>query len=296
MANAKVAQATVLHTPLLSRSRAYLDGRVGATQGSSHSPSLLFELEEDDAPKLSLKVDIGRLHDTCQRVKHFSEPTGQFARKLLRDVKAFKQAVILEEDKSDTVVLATKLANVGYTVSLRKALGGAAGTSCFSNLRHEFLVVTGSGDFQGIHYIVEPHFRQHFEITHPTEAYLQVLDEVPQEYVGTAARLIPVVQAVCGAMIASFDAKGLTLPPWRRTQSMLSKWLPSKASDRAFTSEQSAAVTSATQLCLSRQLSSEGKARSLLSTTMATIPAPNFVVKAPTYPGQPPTCSVKLPR
>ncbi len=33
---------------------------------------------------------------------------------------------------------------------------------------------------------------------------------------------------LCDAMADSFEAQGLTLPPWRRTSAMLSKWLPAR--------------------------------------------------------------------
>ena len=106
---------------------------------------------------------------------------------LLRDVRAFQAAILREEGRPDTVVLACKLAAVGWSVTMRTALGGGAGQACFHNLRyappclaqapqrvlcanrflqpftapvfnwlrltsdpacsHEFLLVGGSGDF-----------------------------------------------------------------------------------------------------------------------------------------------------
>lgn len=54
---------------------------------------------------------------------------------LLRDVRAFHAAVLREEGRPDTVVLACKLAAVGYAVRIRTALGGGAGQACFHNLR-----------------------------------------------------------------------------------------------------------------------------------------------------------------
>ena len=46
---------------------------------------------------------------------------------LLRDVRVSARAVLREEDQPDTVILAAKLANVGYRVAVRTALGGGAG-------------------------------------------------------------------------------------------------------------------------------------------------------------------------
>ena len=74
---------------------------------------------------------------------------------LLCDVRQFKTAVLAEEGRNDIVVLATKLAAVGYHVAIRTALGGGAGQECFRNLHHEFLVILCEGE----NLLVEPHFR-----------------------------------------------------------------------------------------------------------------------------------------
>ena len=46
------------------------------------------------------------------------------AAQLLRDVRAFLSAIVREEGKADAVVLASKLAAVGYHLTIRTALGG----------------------------------------------------------------------------------------------------------------------------------------------------------------------------
>ena len=81
---------------------------------------------------------------------------------LLRDVRAFLSAIVREEGRPDTVVLASKLAAVGYRLTIRTALGGGAGRSCFHNLHHEFLLVMGDPEFgtpQDKEFIVDPNFR-----------------------------------------------------------------------------------------------------------------------------------------
>ena len=60
------------------------------------------------------------------------------------------------------MVLASKLAAVGYQLTIRTALGGGAGRSCFHNLHYEFLLVNGDPEFgspQDKEFIVDPHFR-----------------------------------------------------------------------------------------------------------------------------------------
>lgn len=74
---------------------------------------------------------------------------------LLRDVRAFKDRILLEDEEFDVVSLAARLSNVGYRIHIRNALGGGNGTACFHNLRHEFLVVQGEGDQGSTDFIVE---------------------------------------------------------------------------------------------------------------------------------------------
>ncbi len=61
---------------------------------------------------------------------------------LLEDVRGFRAALLREEGEVCTVELASRLSLVGYGLSVRKALPGASGTSCFRNLSHEFLLVS----------------------------------------------------------------------------------------------------------------------------------------------------------
>eukprot|EP00879_Flechtneria_rotunda_P004032 GHRR01004274.1.p1 GENE.GHRR01004274.1~~GHRR01004274.1.p1 ORF type:complete len:275 (+),score=84.02 GHRR01004274.1:497-1321(+) len=132
----------------------------------------------------------------------------------------------------DVVVMASRLSLMGYQVTVRTAIGG--GPSCFKNLRHEFLTVAGEDQYKEAEYVVDPFFREQFRIPQPTATYTAVLSMVPEEFVGTASRLIPLVQCLCSEMVTSFEARGLTLPPWRRAQAMMSKWLPSKCKDIPF--------------------------------------------------------------
>lgn len=74
---------------------------------------------------------------------------------LLRDVRLYKKILRVEDEEFDVVSLAARLSNVGYRVAIRTAIGGGHGTDCFHNLRHEFLVVQGEGDYEGAKLIVE---------------------------------------------------------------------------------------------------------------------------------------------
>jgi uncharacterized protein (TIGR01615 family) len=143
-------------------------------------------------------------------------------------VVLFRDILLAEEDELDGVALAAKLTTAGYRVAVRQALGGGSGVAVFSNLRHSFLVVTAP---DGTDFIVEPHFREQFEISQPTARYSGLLGMLPEVMVAPAARLEPLVALLCSEMSLAFEQHGLSLPPWRQSKSLLSKWLPSKARD-----------------------------------------------------------------
>lgn len=70
--------------------------------------------------------------------------------------------------------------------------------------------------------------REQFIISQATPEYEQLLSLLPGEYVGTSMRLKPLVKLLCLEMEQAFQERGLTWPPWRQADSMMSKWLPSK--------------------------------------------------------------------
>ena len=61
-------------------------------------------------------------------------------------------------------------------------------------------------------YLVDPKFKEQFEIAHPTERYVELLDAVPAFFVGTEHRLVTLVELLCSEMSAAFQTTG-TLQP-----------------------------------------------------------------------------------
>uniref|UniRef100_A0A383W9P6 Uncharacterized protein n=1 Tax=Tetradesmus obliquus TaxID=3088 RepID=A0A383W9P6_TETOB len=205
--------------------------------GSFACGSLQFQFDAEEQHYKQQQTEATRLDALKDRLRWLQEPQSSFQVQLQRDVRRLLR--VMGRESLDVVVMASRLSLVGYHVTVRTAIGG--GPSCFRNLRHEFLtVLSNEGDFKDSTLIVDPLFREQFAIPQPTATYEALLELIPQEFVGTASRLIPLVQCLCAEMVASFESKGLTLPPWRRAQSMLSKWLPTKSRDVAFGSSGSA--------------------------------------------------------
>lgn len=85
-----------------------------------------------------------------------------------------------------------------------------------------------------VNYIVDPCFKEQFEIAHVNPRYSCVLSEVPASFVGTEEQIIAVVEIMSKEISRAFQQAGATLPPWRQVASMLSKWQPRKSEDLSF--------------------------------------------------------------
>lgn len=86
---------------------------------------------------------------------------------------------------------------------------------------------------EGTHvYIIDPAFREQFDIAHATPRYQQILAAIPSTFVGTEERLVALVRALCQEIQGVFLEQNATLPPWRDVAAQLSKWRPRHSMDR----------------------------------------------------------------
>lgn len=60
--------------------------------------------------------------------------------------------------------------------------------------------------------LVDPKFKEQFEIAHPTERYTELLAALPDFFVGTENRLITLVELLCSEMSAAFQTTGSVQP------------------------------------------------------------------------------------
>lgn len=194
-------------------------------------PSLLFDMELEDTSKTVRGEGDVEVKEAVRHVEHLVQPLGAAERRLIRDVEtAFEEG----DARDDVVKLAQKLSNLGYRVHLRNALGGGEGGDCLRNLRHSFLCCSVPSQSNGVRYIVDPHFKEQFEIAHMTSRYSAILDSIPCVYVGSEDRIIPLVEFLCSEMSLAFCQHQAVLPPWRQPSSMLSKWRPRRSLDEHF--------------------------------------------------------------
>lgn len=73
--------------------------------------------------------------------------------------------------------------------------------------------------------LIDIDFQSKFEIARPTKTYKSISRTLPYIFVGQVDRLKKIVVVVSKAAKKSFKKKGLRVPPWRRAQYVLTKWL-----------------------------------------------------------------------
>jgi len=103
---------------------------------------------------------------------------------------------------------------------------------CCCIVRHSFLLCFGKTEnddgeasyMTSTPVILDPHFRDQFDVQHPSVTYSAVMESVPDVYIGSYKRLEGLVRVLCCQMQKSFQAAQCALPPWRSVNSMLSRW------------------------------------------------------------------------
>lgn len=81
--------------------------------------------------------------------------------------------------------------------------------------------------------IVDPFFRDQFEMAKATPQYMRLIQSLPQVVACTECQLRQLVKILCREMHEVFTRRGICIPPWRSKDSLLSKWkLPAAAYPR----------------------------------------------------------------
>jgi uncharacterized protein (TIGR01615 family) len=113
----------------------------------------------------------------------------------------------------------------GYLVSLRRSNVSKRPKAYLRQLRHDFLVVRGLDTMEAVDILVDVNFRDHFGVAHATSWYSKLLAALPQDWVGSAQALAPLVGLMSAGIRLCFRQAAIPLPPWREGRAMLSKWV-----------------------------------------------------------------------
>lgn len=136
-------------------------------------------------------------------------------------VRAATDAIVMAGGRVSPASVAATLQRLGLSAAVRTAAGNK-----LQSLRHEFVVVAAAdaSDAGVATYVVDPCFREQFEIAHPTPRYDAIVKSLPQEVVATPAVLSQVVGLLAREMARSFADQGHDLPPWRSCNALLCRW------------------------------------------------------------------------
>ncbi|XP_074584902.1 uncharacterized protein LOC141840738 [Curcuma longa] len=123
-----------------------------------------------------------------------------------------------------------RLRATGYNAGICKAKWDAAGGILAGCYEYIDVVLAPAGDEtremrKGRRYIVDLDFAAEFEVARATEAYRSVVAALPPVAVAADEAMRRVVREVSDAARRSLRARGLHVPPWRKSRYMLAKWL-----------------------------------------------------------------------
>ena len=205
----------------------------GKRQAISNSPPLIFDMEDVQEMNTTFRkrsLDLAPERDVIKKLGMLFESMDEQERRIHQHVRiALDEATNYGLKCLKFSDLANTLQKLNNKLQIQTALGGGYGRTCFCNLRHSFFVVTlppiSSGDTLRT-LIVDPYFREQFQISQTTDRYNRILNTAPMEVVATSDRLCHIVEIICEEMAAAFSETERSLPPWRQTAAMLSKWQP----------------------------------------------------------------------
>eukprot|EP00887_Chlorella_sp_A99_P007486 scaffold2.g7486.t1 len=229
--------------------RSYSSGSSGKRGLMGKVPSLVFEMEDEEggAAAHAEQREDADAGDLVAKLQALQEPWSEAeymvggARaqaggraQLLLHVRFAREEAAKLGCVNTLPDLADTLRRLGYAVKLRTALGGGGGGACLRNLRHSFITCAVQGPSGAcVEYVVDPRFREQFEIAHATGRYAAALAALGPELVSTPDRLGKVVELLCCEMARAFAETGTPLPPWRQYAAMLSKWEPRRSEEVA---------------------------------------------------------------
>eukprot|EP01025_Chloroclados_australasicus_P031601 TRINITY_DN3194_c0_g1_i4.p2 TRINITY_DN3194_c0_g1~~TRINITY_DN3194_c0_g1_i4.p2 ORF type:complete len:491 (+),score=56.63 TRINITY_DN3194_c0_g1_i4:211-1473(+) len=146
---------------------------------------------------------------------------------LYQQVKVFKPHCKSSHGALDLSKLMDLLRKIGYVVNLQETLQKNKQKGDATSVPHKFLICTGHlqrPEGPKAEIVLDPCFRQQFNLANSTNSYQDLLKGVPEIFVGSKHRLAKVVRKLSDEMKVCFRDTGLPLPPWRSPRAMLAKW------------------------------------------------------------------------
>lgn len=159
-------------------------------------------------------------------------PATPFQQQLLADAIRCKLQLVSKGSSLSVRAVATTLAAMGYHVIVRRAVRKGRATY-FEALRHETIVVKSPSNIGGpdSELLVEVDFRDSLTIGRASQRYLLLLSVLPEVFVGSKDSLVALVSLAADEAANSFKTANMSIPPWRRAQTLATKWAPELCED-----------------------------------------------------------------
>lgn len=199
--------------------------------GDRCSSDLVGALQQQRLAELGAGVGT---NNQLQQLFRLCKPANDFETRLSTVLRQLRNRI----GAGDVELLATEMLARGYLVQVRVGSNqGKDARACLRKLTHKFLVCIGYQHDEpslagcGQHLlpeplVLEPRFKEHFFIAHPTAGFEALVKVLPVCFVGTLGRLESVVSIMADEMLTCFKQQDRSIPPWRTQQALMSKWCP----------------------------------------------------------------------
>ncbi|KAJ4965978.1 hypothetical protein NE237_017827 [Protea cynaroides] len=117
-----------------------------------------------------------------------------------------------------------RLCHKGYNASL--CTSEWKSTKKFPGGTHEYIdvILEGLGHKKELRYVIELEFRAEFEMVKACDEYQELMNQLPESFVGKPEHLNAIVRVVCSAAKMSMKEMKIHMGPWRKRRFMQMKW------------------------------------------------------------------------
>ncbi|XP_029126175.1 uncharacterized protein LOC109792287 [Cajanus cajan] len=178
---------------------------------------------DEEVDVLGDSFSSGSFGDASDALKSLIPCASVAERNLLADISKIvdKNSKVLRRKDDLRKIVTESLSSLGYDSSICTSKWEK--TPTYPAGEYEYIDVVVEGE----RLIIDIDFRSEFEIARSTGTYKTILHSLPFIFVGKSDRLCQIVASVSEAAKQSLKKKGMHVPPWRKADYMLAKWLSS---------------------------------------------------------------------
>ncbi|OIV90716.1 hypothetical protein TanjilG_15102 [Lupinus angustifolius] len=166
-------------------------------------------------------ISSGSFGDASDALKSLIPCASVSERNLLADTSKIveKNSKVFKRKDELRKIVTESLLSLGYDSSICKSKWDK--TLTYPAGEYEFVDVIVESE----RLIIDIDFRSEFEIARSTGTYKAILQSLPYIFVGKSDRLCQIVTVVSEAAKQSLKKKGMHVPPWRKAEYIMAKWL-----------------------------------------------------------------------